>query len=77
VARKLAADGFSVLVHGRDAAVVDEITAAGGHGRFIAADLTEASDIERLADGRGEAALVGHCRRPEPELRPLPRHRRP
>src|ERR1700729_3262197 len=65
VARKLAADGFSVLVHGRDpprgaaagggilrpggAAGVDEITAAGGHARFAQADLTNAADIERLA----------------------------
>ena len=53
VARKLAADGFSVLVHGRDpargAAVVDEIIAAGGHARFAQADLTDAADIERLA----------------------------
>jgi NAD(P)-dependent dehydrogenase (short-subunit alcohol dehydrogenase family) len=59
VARKLAADGFSVLVHGRDAArgaaVVDEITAAGGHARFTPADLTDAADIERLA---AEAADV-------------------
>jgi len=53
VARTLAADGFSVLIHGRDAArgaaVVDEITASGGHARFVAADLTDVSDIERLA----------------------------
>lgn len=52
-ARTLAADGFSVLVHGRDAArgaaVVEEITASGGHARFVAADLTDVSDIERLA----------------------------
>ena len=45
VARKLAADGFSVLVHGRDAArgaaVVDEIIADGGHARFAPADLTD------------------------------------
>ena len=51
VARKLAADGFSVLVHGRDAArgaaVVDEILAGGGHARFAAADLTDAADLER------------------------------
>ena len=59
VARKLAADGFSVLVHGRDAArgaaVVDEIIADGGHARFAPADLTDAADIERLA---AEAADV-------------------
>jgi NAD(P)-dependent dehydrogenase (short-subunit alcohol dehydrogenase family) len=61
VARKLAADGFSVLVHGRDtargAAVVDEIIADGGHARFAAADLTDAADIERLA-AEAEAADV-------------------
>jgi NAD(P)-dependent dehydrogenase (short-subunit alcohol dehydrogenase family) len=59
VARKLAADGFSVLVAGRDAtrgaAVADEIIAGGGHARFVAADLTDAADIERLA---AEAAEV-------------------
>jgi NAD(P)-dependent dehydrogenase (short-subunit alcohol dehydrogenase family) len=59
VARKLAADDFSVLVHGRDAArgatVVEEIVAAGGHARFAAADLTDTADIERLA---AEAAEV-------------------
>ena len=59
VARKLAADGFSVLVHGRDAArgaaVVDEIIADGGHARFAPADLTDAADLERLA---AEAADV-------------------
>ena len=59
VARKLAADGFSVLVHGRDpargAAVVDEIIANGGRARFTAADLTDAADLERLA---AEAADV-------------------
>jgi NAD(P)-dependent dehydrogenase (short-subunit alcohol dehydrogenase family) len=59
VARKLAADGFSVLVHGRDAArgaaVAGEIIADGGHARFAPADLTDAAAIERLA---AEAADV-------------------
>jgi NAD(P)-dependent dehydrogenase (short-subunit alcohol dehydrogenase family) len=59
VALKLAADGFSVLVHGRDrargASVVDEIVAAGGRAQFAAADLTDAADLERLA---AEAADV-------------------
>ena len=59
VARRLAADGFSVLVHGRNeargAAVVGEIIADGGHARFTAADLTDAAEIERLA---AEAADV-------------------
>ena len=62
VARKLAADGFTVLVHGRDAArgaaVVDEITAGGGQARFIAADLTDVSGIERLADAAGDVDVL-------------------
>ena len=62
VARKLAADGFSVIVHGRDAArgaaVVDEITASGGQARFIAAELTELSGIERLADAASEVDVL-------------------
>ena len=53
VARRLAADGFSVLVHGRNAArgaaVVQEITGAGGRARFAAADLTDTGAISRLA----------------------------
>jgi NAD(P)-dependent dehydrogenase (short-subunit alcohol dehydrogenase family) len=62
VARKLAADGFTVLVHGRDAArgaaVADEITAGGGQARFIAADLTDVSGIERLADAAGDVDVL-------------------
>jgi NAD(P)-dependent dehydrogenase (short-subunit alcohol dehydrogenase family) len=54
VARKLAADGFSVLVHGRDAgrgtAVVREIAEAGGRARFVSADLTDPDAIGRLAE---------------------------
>ena len=57
VARRLAADGFFVLVHGRDAtrgaAVVREITEAGGHARFTAADLTDVDAIGRLAEEAG------------------------
>ena len=62
VARKLAADRFSVLVHGRDAArgaaVVDEIIADGGHARFAAADLTDAADIQRLAAEAAQADVL-------------------
>jgi NAD(P)-dependent dehydrogenase (short-subunit alcohol dehydrogenase family) len=62
VALKLAADGFTVLVHGRDAArgasVVDEITASGGRARFVAADLTELPGIERLADAAGDVDVL-------------------
>jgi NAD(P)-dependent dehydrogenase (short-subunit alcohol dehydrogenase family) len=59
VARKLAADGFSVFVHGRDAgrgnAVVDEITAKGGQARFAAADFTDIAQVRALAEEAGEA----------------------
>ena len=53
VALKLAADGFTVLVHGRDqdrgAAVVAQIRAAGGQARFVRGDLGDADDVARLA----------------------------
>lgn len=62
VAHKLAADGFAVLVHGRDeargAAVVDEIIAAGGAARFVAADLTDAAATERLAEEAGDVDVL-------------------
>jgi NAD(P)-dependent dehydrogenase (short-subunit alcohol dehydrogenase family) len=68
VARALAADGFSVLVHGRDAArgaaVVDEITATGGQARFVAADLTDVEQIRALAaeaDAAGAEVLVNNA----------------
>ena len=52
-ALKLAATGFTVLVHGRDpqrgAAVVEEIQAAGGRARFIQGDLGDPDDVARLA----------------------------
>jgi NAD(P)-dependent dehydrogenase (short-subunit alcohol dehydrogenase family) len=62
VARKLAAEGFSVLVHGRDAgrgaAVVREIAEAGGHARFIRADLTSLDGVRRLAEDAGEVDVL-------------------
>jgi NAD(P)-dependent dehydrogenase (short-subunit alcohol dehydrogenase family) len=62
VARRLAADGYSVLVHGRDAgrgtAVVREITEAGGRARFVAADLTDTDAITRLAEEAGDVDVL-------------------
>jgi len=62
VARTLAAQGFSVLVHGRDAgrgaAVVREIAAAGGQARFIAADLADTDAVKRLAEDAGEVDVL-------------------
>jgi NAD(P)-dependent dehydrogenase (short-subunit alcohol dehydrogenase family) len=52
-ALRLAADGFEVLVHGRDAErgaeVVTEIERAGGHARFVPGDLADPDDVAQLA----------------------------
>jgi NAD(P)-dependent dehydrogenase (short-subunit alcohol dehydrogenase family) len=62
VARRLAADGLSVIVVGRDARrgaeTVDEITSAGGQARFVKADLEDPADIERLAAEVGEIDVL-------------------
>jgi NAD(P)-dependent dehydrogenase (short-subunit alcohol dehydrogenase family) len=61
-ALRLAADGHTVLVHGRDAArgseVVREIEDAGGIARFVVADLIDPADVERLATEAGEVAVL-------------------
>jgi NAD(P)-dependent dehydrogenase (short-subunit alcohol dehydrogenase family) len=62
VALQLARDGADVIVHGRDGARGDEtveaITAAGGTARFVAADLSDADDVERLAAEAGEVDIL-------------------
>ncbi|HTE59371.1 MAG TPA: SDR family oxidoreductase [Solirubrobacteraceae bacterium] len=62
VALQLARDGAEVLVHGRDAArgaqTVQEITAAGGKASFVAADLGDAADVQRLASDIGEVDIL-------------------
>jgi NAD(P)-dependent dehydrogenase (short-subunit alcohol dehydrogenase family) len=62
IALALARDGAEVLVHGRDAArgaeTVEAITAAGGRGRFVAADLGDPTDIQRLASEVGEIDIL-------------------
>jgi NAD(P)-dependent dehydrogenase (short-subunit alcohol dehydrogenase family) len=62
VAMELARDGAEVLVHGRDAArgaeTVEEITAAGGKARFVAADLGDPADVRRLADEAGDVDVL-------------------
>jgi len=62
IASAFAAEGAHVVVHGRDhtrgTAVVDEITAAGGHAAFLAADLGTEHACTRLVAGT-VAALGG------------------
>jgi NAD(P)-dependent dehydrogenase (short-subunit alcohol dehydrogenase family) len=62
VALQLARDGAEVLVHGRDAArgadTVDEIAAAGGKASFLAADLSDAADVQRLAGDAGDIDIL-------------------
>ena len=62
VALKLASDGFMVIVHGRDAergaATVRAIEEAGGHARFVAADLGDADDVTRLAAEAGAVDVL-------------------
>jgi NAD(P)-dependent dehydrogenase (short-subunit alcohol dehydrogenase family) len=58
----LAAQGATVLVHGRDpergARTVKEIEAAGGAARFVAADLRDPAGIAHLAEAAGEADIL-------------------
>jgi NAD(P)-dependent dehydrogenase (short-subunit alcohol dehydrogenase family) len=62
VALQLARDGAEVLVHGRDATrgaqTVQEITAAGGKASFLAADLGDPADVQRLANDVGEIDIL-------------------
>jgi len=54
VAKRLAADGWRVLAHGRSeergASLVDEIAAAGGKASFLRADLASLAEVRRLAE---------------------------
>jgi NAD(P)-dependent dehydrogenase (short-subunit alcohol dehydrogenase family) len=61
-ALQLAREGLSVIVHGRDAtrgeATVKEIESAGGHARFIAADLADTDAVTALAQDAGEVEVL-------------------
>jgi NAD(P)-dependent dehydrogenase (short-subunit alcohol dehydrogenase family) len=58
----LAEHGATVLVHGRDASrgaqVVDQIQRAGGHARFVAADLGDPAAIAQLAAETGRIDIL-------------------
>ena len=62
VALKLAEAGAEVVVAGRDrprgAATVAAIDRAGGHARFIAADLNDLASVQRLAEQAGDVDIL-------------------
>ena len=62
IALQLARDGAEVVIHGRDAArgaeTVDAIVSAGGKASFVAADLTDAADVRRLANEVGDVDIL-------------------
>jgi NAD(P)-dependent dehydrogenase (short-subunit alcohol dehydrogenase family) len=62
VALRLARDGAEVLVHGRDASrgaeTVKAITEAGGNVSFLAADLTDVDEVQRLAGDAGQIDIL-------------------
>jgi NAD(P)-dependent dehydrogenase (short-subunit alcohol dehydrogenase family) len=62
IALRLARDDLQVVIVGRDAArgaaVVEQIQAAGGQARFIAADLSDPADIKHLAEQVGDIDVL-------------------
>ncbi len=61
-AEELSRHGAEIVVHGRDAdrgsAVVDTITAEGGKARFVAADLTDPTQVDYLVDQAGPVDVL-------------------
>jgi NAD(P)-dependent dehydrogenase (short-subunit alcohol dehydrogenase family) len=62
IAVKLASQGAEVIIHGRDgkrgAQTVDEIKLSGGKARFLAADISDPADIQRLIAEAGDIDIV-------------------
>jgi len=61
-ARRLARDGWELVVHGRDvrrgAEIVGEIEAEGGRARFVGANLIDLADVGRLAAEAGPVDVL-------------------
>ena len=62
VATRLAAQGATVLIHGRDSSrgvqVLEEIELTGGKGRFVPTDLLDPSAIAELIDDAGDIDIL-------------------
>ena len=61
----MAETGASVIITGRDeargASTVEKIRAGGHDAQFIAADLSEMSEVGRVADAAGEIDVLVNC----------------
>lgn len=61
-AKRLAVEGYRVVVHGRDAergaAVVEAIAADGGQALFVAADIADRAQAERLIAAAGAEGRI-------------------
>jgi NAD(P)-dependent dehydrogenase (short-subunit alcohol dehydrogenase family) len=62
IALQLAREGAEVIVHGRDpergAQVVEQVEAAGGTARFVAADISDPESVARLAREAGDVDIL-------------------
>jgi NAD(P)-dependent dehydrogenase (short-subunit alcohol dehydrogenase family) len=62
VAVQLAAQGATVVVHGRDPdraiQVVEEIELSGGNARFVSADIGTAVGVQKLVDETGDVDIL-------------------
>lgn len=62
IALELARQGAEVVIHGRNAErgakAVQQIENAGGRARFVAADLSDADDVRRLAAEAGRVDIL-------------------
>lgn len=62
IALQLAAEGAEVIVHGRNAErgtkTVQDIENAGGKARFVAADVSDTTDVRRLAAEAGDVDIL-------------------
>src|ERR1700742_3424516 len=62
IALELARQGAEVVIHGRNAErgakAVQQIENAGGTARFVAADLSDADDVRRLAAAAGDVNIL-------------------
>jgi NAD(P)-dependent dehydrogenase (short-subunit alcohol dehydrogenase family) len=62
VAVQLAAQGATVLVHGRDAdrgvQVLEEIGLGGGHARFVGADISTTEGVRELVEEAGDVDIL-------------------